>query len=651
MTKSISSLFPRLVTFLMIAMLAIPGMLTSETAAQGTTAASDTSYESQLSGLAVETAGDFTITDTSVETYDQGDGEIVTIESGVSLVQVAFFDDADTAQTTVDLFNDGFSSEADDFELLDQGTEGDAIWSVSSATVNGSEFVFYISVTADVTGNVDVMTSMTAPADEFLTSLEDAQSDVTLDGDGIFAEADLDALDSVLGGSATASTETPQSSTGTTATTTKGSSKTTTGTTKGSEGTTSTTGQSQTQSGSGDVTVSEVTGIEVETSGDWQVSGTQVYDDSEPREESFQIQSPQANGYIGFFYGSDAQKSLDGFLGGFDSSAKSRDTIAADYQDGVAWSLDNAVLGDGTEVYVYTEVREGLDPEYVVLSAVLAEPDTFIDEFTGAQDSITLDGDPLFLDVDATNLEQLITGGAVATEEPQATTATTTTKGTDSGTAENPRDHAKLPGRDGTSEITSGNETETGAAGTATAGIDFTDAGLLSDSEYESPQFGVGVTWGPSWYIDYSDEESVTTDPSGGMDSLMLAWDGPDFALMFIDISTADGLAPADFVEYWTSQEYMSENVAPNGENLLERSRAESGAVLTRDYLDSGDEVIIVKEAILLNDGENLAIVTLISTPDSFGQLYGDAQDDVAIAGGSGLSTFTSRQVERAIGI
>src|SRR5699024_9010216 len=127
---------------------------------------------------------------------------------------------------------------------------------------------------------------------------------------------------------------------------------------------------------------------------------------------------------------------------------------AQDFQHGVAWSLDAAVLGDGTPVTVYTEVREDLDPDYVVLSSILAIPDDFEAEFIEAQNGILIDGDPIFMDVDVNDLEDLIVGGAPATGEPAATPADATP------VAGEPRDHAKLPDNGSGGR----NESETGAA-------------------------------------------------------------------------------------------------------------------------------------------------------------------------------------------
>lgn len=601
MLPGLKTQFLRVVTILMIGMVVVPGVTIHDAGAQG--APNATSYDSELSGLTVDVFGEFEIVGSEGGTYAGGGGETVTISSGSASVMVGFFDDDDDPETTIELYHQGFSEEYGDLTVLDEGRRRGVTWSLVSGTSAGETSVFYISVTPDVVGNVDVMTFILSPEDAFLAALEDAQYDITIDGDGIFHEARLGELGGILESGEPSGAETPQPAGGSP---------------RGNMG--------------GALTVSEVTGIEIEAGGDWRVVEQNVSGERASKEESLQIQSTFANGYVAFVLGRDAQSALDKFFNGFDSSALSRERLAQDYRHGVAWSLDHAVLGDGAEVYVYAEIQEGLDPDYLVLSTVLAKPDDFLDEMASAQANITLDGEPMFSDVDIDALGETLSGGLETTPQPDATAGG---KASDSG---NPREHAKLPGEGGPN------------AGTPGAGdLDFTAAGLISGNNYASPRFGTDVTWGPSWGIDPSDPDSVTSDPADSWDSLMLIRNGPGFAMVFIDISTADGLIPAGFVEYWASGEYQDEYLSPDAEILLQRSRGQAGAVVMRDYLDVDTEVVIVKEAILLDDGEHLAIVTMAAAPEMFAEAYLDAQEDLDIGDGPGLNTFTGRQIKRAL--
>ena len=615
----------RLVVFMVVAMSLSIGASTPAVVAQISTSTGN-SYISELSDIEIETFGDFEIASTELETYEQGEGEIVYVESPDALLQVSFFDDTDDPETTLELFNAGFASEMDAFELVGEGESGGVYWTMATASLNGNDFYHYLAVTPDVVGYVDVLTVIVTAPNLFSDGMEAAQEDVTLDGDGIFAEADIDALIALVEGQATPDAEPGNAGSGTVEPTEA-----------------SRPGKTPQNTRAVNITVSEATGIELEVNEPWTLSDAQVFDEGIKPEEAFTIKSNNANGNIGFFLGDDAEKALDEFRGGFATSAQEVNPVAADYSDGVAWTLDNAILGDGTAVILYIEVREDVDPEYLQLVAVLAEPENFEAEFTSAQESLLVDGEPVFADVDYSDLEDLLSGGSVdpdATAEPAANNSK-------SSSSDIRRENAKLPGSGGTTDI--GNTSETGNAGGGSGGVDFEAAGLLSDNEYVSPQFDTEVTWGPTWYVDLDDEEAVSTDPAGEMDSLVLVWDGDDYALLFVDISTADGLGPEDFVTYWVSDDYLAENADPDAEVLLDRARATNGAVFTRDYLDDGQEVLIHKEVMLSVDGETLIIVTLISTPDMYVDIYGDAESDIQLDGDRLLSTFTTRQIERAI--
>lgn len=129
----------------------------------------------------------------------------------------------------------------------------------------------------------------------------------------------------------------------------------------------------------------------------------------------------------------------------------------------------------------------------------------------------------------------------------------------------------------------------------------------------------------------------------------MLEWDGPDTILLWIEISTVEGLTPESMVDYWASQEYMDELADPDAEVLLKESDDQSGGVILRDYWSVGEEVTIVMEATVLQDGEHLAIVTIMSYTETIKDAVDDADADVSLVGGDLLDTFRVRDVSRAL--
>lgn len=626
----------RVLRLLLLAMVTVVGPLGATAgiaSAQGAATAEDT-YVSELSDIEIEVSGDVQIADSYTEQYEHGEGEIVELESPGAIMQVAFFDDTDDPETTIELYNAGFENAAESFAVVDQGLAGDVAWSLASATLSGEDVYYYIRVAPDVVGNVDVMESIAGPADGFLDEFDLVQRDVLIDGNELFAgvdSADLEAL-IAAGGSGTSVPDEDDAGT--------------TGTAVPEDDDAGTTGTTA----AGDVFVSEISGIEIELAEPFVVSDSQIYGSGAESEESVTIQGNYSSVPVGFFIGDDAQTSLEEFLTGFDGSAQERTEIAGGYEDGVAWTFSEAVLGDGAEVLMYISIREDASPDYLVMQGMIGQTDAFYDEFALAQESILIDGEMIYPDITAADLEALAEGGATgistpAGEDDQGTTAVGETERTreESDEADSRRDRARLPGEDT-------NETETGEAETPVAGgTGFEDAGLVAYGEYESPQYGTAVVWGDTWFIDQEDEESVVSDPASGMDSLFLVWDGPDFAMTFIDISAADGLTPDDFVAYWVSDDYLAESADPNAEILLEDATRDSGAVIMRDYLSEGDEVIIAKEAISLDGGETIAVVTMIGFPETFADTYADAEGDIEIDEMYAFNVFRPREVENVL--
>ncbi len=170
-------------------------------AAQGSTATQD-SHVSELSNLEVAVAGDFRISGTELQEYEDGEGEVVTIDSLTALVEVAFYDDPDAPEQTVELLNDAFSSEMDSFEILDEGVDGDRAWSFAQSELDNEEYFLYVDVTLDVVGNVDVIVMLASSPATFFDDLEVAQKDVTVDDEGVFADVDVADLDDIASGGA-----------------------------------------------------------------------------------------------------------------------------------------------------------------------------------------------------------------------------------------------------------------------------------------------------------------------------------------------------------------------------------------------------------------------------------------------------------------
>ena len=152
-------------------------------------------YESQLSGWEITVSGRaFEITAADLEHYSTGEGEVITIETDLSSAEVSFFDDADTPDESIDIYLDGLETVADDFVVADRGTEGDLSYAVVSFSYETIPFIYYVQVTEDVVGNVDLFEALLAPEEAYAGELTTAQDEIAIDGDPFMDNVDADEL-------------------------------------------------------------------------------------------------------------------------------------------------------------------------------------------------------------------------------------------------------------------------------------------------------------------------------------------------------------------------------------------------------------------------------------------------------------------------
>jgi hypothetical protein len=372
---------------------------------------------------------------------------------------------------------------------------------------------------------------------------------------------------------------------------------------------------------------------------------------------------------------------LDEFAAGFDGYQE----LDRGSYGTVTYSLDIANVS-GTEFGVFSLFMGERASGFVEFSMFMAPAATFADGLDSVQASVTIDGTPIFDGVESAGLQDVldanagVTGGSSepadvgeagraggtaeptegATEEPAAepTVATADDKDmtpvtvTDESDAGDDRDSRKLPGKDDSTPA-AGNDSETGRGGKKLPTgddelADYAELGIVSQGEYVSPQFETEILWDDTYAFDTSLEEPIVSDTREETDSLTLVWNGEDFVLLYVDIYASDGYTPADFEELWTSDDYLAETADPDAEVLLQDSTRTTGSVLIRDYLSDGEEILLLRQAISLDQGDTIAIVTLIGLPDSFSDAYADAGAGVTIDGAPALDVFTPREIERA---
>ena len=155
---------------------------------------------------------------------------------------------------------------------------------------------------------------------------------------------------------------------------------------------------------------------------------------------------------------------------------------------------------------------------------------------------------------------------------------------------------------------------------------DMQDAGVLSDSAWESPQFGASVTWDGDWEL-VDDPEWTFSDPDLAMDALALGTDTLYFSVTYVE-------SPAE-----TPEEYMDRVVdlrLDGVEDYEEVSRDDSDEASSLVYTgtDGGDLYVAVTEVSYFDEDDGiLRMAVLNAWEDEIVDGFNLAQDGIEVEG------------------
>ncbi len=202
-------------------------------------------------------------------------------------------------------------------------------------------------------------------------------------------------------------------------------------------------------------------------------------------------------------------------------------------------------------------------------------------------------------------------------------------------------------------KTTSKAKTPTPAKSGASGSLDpvFVKAGLVTETTYESPQFGYSIGWDLPWALNPGDNEAVISNTTDGSDSLYIATDAPAYSLLAITGIVANGTTPADAAKRWASQDFLDEYTGQGTKVVLQDSNRTGAAVVTYGSLRSNENttIITVREAVSLDGGKTLVLMTLIVPVDNFADIYASAQRDVTLGRQAALGFFTTDEIVSAL--
>lgn len=589
-------------------------------------------YVSDMTGMEIAVSGpNFAISDAELQEYPTGEGEIVQISSETLAadLEVSFFDDADTPQESVDIYLQSVEGAADAMEVIDRGVFDGRQYALASIQYQGVDILFFVMVEEDIQGNVDMLQAILTTTLTIETDLAEAQAEVVIDG--------VSFMDSIV--PADLANVAMESST------------------LGPADLTTPTSSAETFTFSGtDVTVGIGT--------DFAFLG-----ESEQRTdvEAVRIQGVNTLSMIAVGEtGSSPQVILDSFSSGIVSNYAEAEIVAEEVDSDSAWRLLLIPKSAGETTFMLIVVDSATVPGHEIMQAHELPSDSVAGSLVMIQEQITVNGTPVLSDFDPEEIADVARAelGNASPESSETAVATEVdTEAGERGRTGDPRSDARLPEIEDepveTDPESGGNTSETGGNVDATAEpteeptAGHEDVpGELTDSSWEGEVHGHLIEWDADlWFVDTGEEGDLVSDVEYQEDTIVLQQQTPDgISLLWISVYGDTDLTPQDYLDHWLTEDYLTvfTDTGAEAEVLDYRTRSGNVAVLIQVTTADGDEYLIVRQAVILEDG-SILVATLDTPAADMQDAYADAQD-VTIDGQMVLTVFSPSHIQRVIG-
>jgi hypothetical protein len=156
-------------------------------------------------------------------------------------------------------------------------------------------------------------------------------------------------------------------------------------------------------------------------------------------------------------------------------------------------------------------------------------------------------------------------------------------------------------------------------------------AGIVGPASYQSPQFGVAITWDEPWEADRSATES---NQAIALDRLSLTAGTARFQAFFV---AAEGETPAEyadrFVDFRSSYEPTT--------TIVQRGERRGVSWIAYRFESEGQTAIGVVEISLTEDGEALQVVEVMEYEALFETAFDQTMDLVQVADTSPFRVLT----------
>lgn len=578
-------------------------------------------YSSTLANVDIEVSGpEYEIVEAELQHYESGEGEVIGIEpgSGISHAEVSFYDDDDTPEDTIEIYLSSMSSAADDFAILDEGTDGDWQYALALIDYEGVQIIYYIRVQEDVVGNVDQFEGFLAPVNGFTELLVSAQEEITIDSLGYMSDVDADALAALA---ESGPTESPES----------------------------TPVVAQEEAAVTDTVLMPSSGVEVEIGPDF------TFVENPSTDGDIENVSIEGSGTVSFVAigetGDTPVEILDEFQAGFGSVAGGTETIYREEGDErFAWRvLWLPASGANPESFMLLVADTTTIPGYELLTAHYLPTDGVEDSLVTIQGQVFVDGQSVLAGIDPADIDA-ITGDFEVLDQNPDDSATPGTAESDLAEEGDPRDGARVetPESDDVTTPEATEETDTGDSGDVEQ--------TLTDSSWEGGVFGHVFEWSsPTWYFDEEGGATIVSDFDAGEDTILINSDEASQPVyLWLSVYESGDNTTGDYYDYWLSQDFIDSFEADgeytNTEVIGSRTRSgDISVVFTYTLADGGGEYIMVRQAKQLDDG-TILVTTLDTASEDMLEVYGVAQEDITLDGDQIFTVFSPSQLDRLLG-
>ena len=587
-------------------------------------------YTSSMTGFDIDVTGpEYAISNVELQHYPSGEGEIIQIgaDTLVATLEVSFFDDIDTPQDTLEIYLRSLETVADEYELVDRGIRGDYHYAMASVQYDGVEIVYFIQVYEDLDGNTDLLEAIITGASMLENDLRIAQNEITINGVAFMDNVDPSDVQDVFSTGGTLSSPEVATPVG-----------------------------SVEPVDSVDFTQTDTS---VSIGPDFVFSGMP---ESKQSIETVTIQGPETNSVIAIGQTGDAPGAvLDSFQQGIVSVYPEADRVYEEILGDHGWRILWIPQDDGSDTYMIIVVNNAFMPGMELLHAHELPADGVASKIITIQDQITINGQPLMPEIDAEEMDLYVNRHASDT-----TTAEPTDEVEELEPVVDPRDGARLPEDTGVErgendEVENTSETRGTTEATAEATIPPTEEatseasdgpGILTDSSWEGGVFGHLIEWDANtWSVDADFPEDLVSDPVNEEDTIVLQSSSVNgSSWFFISVYGNNDLIASDFLDYWSSDEFLAEmDRGDMGAEILDaRTRGDGAGVIIQYADEDGNQYVAFRQAVQLENG-NLLIITLDVPAEDAVEMYALAAD-VTFDGESTLQVFSNSQIQRIFG-